>query len=335
MAVLSLLSFKPSNCLSVLLCAVLASAQHGSDEIPYNEHTVQHPYSTNGFDIAHWDFQGDTSLSDKYIRLTPDRQSRRGVLWNSVGFSPNVDGPVAPFEIEMRFHVHGQGKKLFGDGFAVWFTKDVMKIGSVFGSEDGFVGMGVLFDTYSNLNQGRQQYISVVIGDGKQHYDHDRDGGDIKLAGCEYDFRGKVMDARIVYDGDLLRMYLAEPDAPWEECFIVRKVRLPKNYHFGVSAATGDLADNHDIISFKVMDPVPMTDDERKDIEARINQDIQLGVEEEEHHDPQYEHPSGQPAGTELPLWVTVSMIVAIFVLAGLVYFVTQRQKEHRHKHFT
>lgn len=24
------------------------------------------------------------------------------------------------------------------------------------------------------------------------------------------------MDARVVYDGDLLRMYLAQPDQPWE-----------------------------------------------------------------------------------------------------------------------
>ena len=59
------------------------------------------------------------------------------------------------------------------------------------------------------LAQGHQQYISVILGDGQQQYDHDKDGGDVKLAGCEYDFRGDVMDARIVYDGSLLRMYLA------------------------------------------------------------------------------------------------------------------------------
>jgi mannose-binding lectin 2 len=36
---------------------------------------------------------------------------------------------------------------------------------------------------------------------------------------------------------------------------VVRKVRIPKGYYFGLSAATGDLADNHDVISFKVIDP--------------------------------------------------------------------------------
>ena len=44
---------------------------------------------------------------------------------------------------------------------------------------------GITFDTYSNRNQGLQQYVSVIIGDGSQSYDHDKDGGDVKLAGCE------------------------------------------------------------------------------------------------------------------------------------------------------
>ena len=46
----------------------------------------------------------------------------------------------------------------------------------------------ITFDTYSNLNQGLQQYVSVIIGDGSQEYDHDKDGGDVKLAGCEVSF---------------------------------------------------------------------------------------------------------------------------------------------------
>jgi mannose-binding lectin 2 len=33
---------------------------------------------------------------------------------------------------------------------------------------------------------------------------------------------------------------------------VVRRVFLKRSGYFGVSAATGDLADNHDIISFKV-----------------------------------------------------------------------------------
>ncbi len=35
----------------------------------------------------------------------------------------------------------------------------------------------------------------------------------------------------------------------------MRRVRLPLGYYFGLSAATGDLADNHDIVSFKARAP--------------------------------------------------------------------------------
>ena len=38
----------------------------------------------------------------------------------------------------------------------------------------------------------------------------------------------------------------------YEECFVVRRVFLKRGGFFGVSAATGDLADNHDIVSLKV-----------------------------------------------------------------------------------
>lgn len=38
----------------------------------------------------------------------------------------------------------------------------------------------------------------------------------------------------------------------WETCFIVADIHLPPGYYFGVSASTGDLADNHDIMSIRV-----------------------------------------------------------------------------------
>lgn len=38
----------------------------------------------------------------------------------------------------------------------------------------------------------------------------------------------------------------------WKQCLSVSGVRLPTGYHFGVSAATGDLSDNHDVIGIRV-----------------------------------------------------------------------------------
>ena len=39
-------------------------------------------------------------------------------------------------------------------------------------------------------------------------------------------------------------------------------IRLPTGYYFGLSAATGDLSDAHDIISVKTYDLVPLEGDE-------------------------------------------------------------------------
>jgi mannose-binding lectin 2 len=52
----------------------------------------------------------------------------------------------------VQFKVHGKGSDLFGDGLAIWYAKDRMQSGPVFGSKDFFHGLGVILDTYSNHN---------------------------------------------------------------------------------------------------------------------------------------------------------------------------------------
>jgi hypothetical protein len=37
-----------------------------------------------GMTIPDWDLGGNTFVSNEYIRLTPDHQSKRGALWNNV-----------------------------------------------------------------------------------------------------------------------------------------------------------------------------------------------------------------------------------------------------------
>ena len=64
-----------------------------------------------------------------------------------------------------------------------------------------------------------------MINDGTQRYEQEEDGGVSKIAGCHMLFRGQDAYARIVYDKDLLRVYLDTSDSGWEECFIVRQVQ--------------------------------------------------------------------------------------------------------------
>lgn len=47
-------------------------------------------------------------------------------------------------------HVHGGGRTLAADGMAIWYTKQRMEPGPVFGSRDNFHGLALFLDTYKN-----------------------------------------------------------------------------------------------------------------------------------------------------------------------------------------
>lgn len=59
---------------------------------------------------------------------------------------------VQNWEVVVTFKVHGKGKELFGDGLALWYAKERMVPGPVFGSKDYFSGLAIILDTYSNHN---------------------------------------------------------------------------------------------------------------------------------------------------------------------------------------
>lgn len=46
----------------------------------------------------------------------------------------------------------------------------------------------------------------------------------------------------------------------FKECFTVKGIQLPTHYYFGVTATTGDLSDNHDILSFRLYELDTPTD---------------------------------------------------------------------------
>ena len=78
--------------------------------------------------------------------------------------------------MHVHFKVHGSGKELFGDGFAIWYAREPKIIGKylndlshhavrsnspigillcpgpVFGYVDYFHGLAIFMDTYSNHN---------------------------------------------------------------------------------------------------------------------------------------------------------------------------------------
>jgi mannose-binding lectin 2 len=138
----------------------------------------------------------------------------------------------------------------------MWLTKQRAVQGDVFGSVDKFDGLGIFVDTYKNNRPGTVfPYVMAMVGDGKTPYDKANDGKDNEVLGCSA--RG-IRNAnvptklRLTYFQDksmkLMLQYKAVDQ--WELCWETQDPpTIPSVAYLGFSAETGELSDNHDIIS--------------------------------------------------------------------------------------
>ncbi|KAI6058930.1 VIP36-like protein isoform X2 [Aix galericulata] len=327
------------------------------------EHSLSKPYQGVGSASSGlWDLQGNAMVMPQYIRLTPDLQSKRGAVWNRVlpqtplpvrGSAPA--GPIVrrefpcylrDWELQVHFKIHGQGKKnLNGDGFAIWYTKDRMQPGErsgalgtvpgpVFGSKDNFLGLGVFVDTYPNEEKQQERvfpYISAMVNNGSLTYDHDRDGRPTELGGCTAMVRNLNHDTFLVIryvKRRLTVMIDIDGKHEWRDCIDVPGVRLPRGYYFGTSSVTGDLSDNHDIISLKLYQlTVERTaEEEKRDREVYLPVVDNLKL-------PGMEAPLEPMSGLALFLIVFFSLVAIVFaIVIGVIVY--NKWQEQSRKHF-
>jgi mannose-binding lectin 2 len=148
-------------------------------------HSLYAPYIDQDLQNRWWDFGADSYVNtNKYIRLTRNKPSQMGWLWSRLAVTPSN------FIIEVEFKISGDSSHLYGDGLAMWLTKDRAVEGPVFGSKDEFTGLGIFLDTYANE---RHSYsfprIVGVLGDGKTKYDFGNDGDAQAIGACSANFR--------------------------------------------------------------------------------------------------------------------------------------------------
>ncbi|KAE8307884.1 legume-like lectin family-domain-containing protein [Aspergillus transmontanensis] len=237
-------------CLAGLATMPMANAYDGDENIKSIP-----PYLDSDFQSRWFDFGGDTIIrADKYIRLTADRPSQQGWIFSRVPLT------ATNWEIEVEFKIHGNGN-LHGDGFAMWLTKQRATQGPVFGSTDNFEGLGIFFDTYKNNRPGTSfPYVMAMMGDGQTSYDQAHDGKANELAGCSArGLRGASIPtkARLTYfqDKSLTLDLQYKSEDSWTNCFTLTapetNIAIPSVAYLGFSGETGELSDNHDIVSVK------------------------------------------------------------------------------------
>ncbi|KRT81782.1 hypothetical protein AMK59_6089 [Oryctes borbonicus] len=309
----------------------LAFAQWNTKDFLKREHSLIKPYQSTGMTIPFWDFAGSTMVTNNYIRLTPDVQSKTGTLWNTVPVY------VKHWDLQVHFKTHGRAKDLYGDGFAIWYAKDRLQTGPVFGNNDYFHGLSVILDTYSNHNgphSHQHPYISAMVNNGSLHYDHDRDGTHTQLAGCEAKFRNLDYDTHISvkYERDTLTVSTdMENKAAWKECFKVTGVKLPTGYYFGLTSTTGDLSDNHDILSIRLYE-LDVPDDNGDDNEDRSKRSPSAVFFESPRDHVSDPKPSTL-SGFKMFLLILIGAIAIVAcIVIGIMFY--QKQQEQSRKRF-
>ncbi|XP_076241591.1 lectin, mannose binding protein ergic53 [Calliopsis andreniformis] len=228
--------------------AVLGEIPHRKFEYQYS---FKPPYlAQKDGSVPFWEYGGNAIASAENVRVAPSLRSQKGAIW--VKEPVNFDW----WEVELIFRITGRGR-IGADGLAFWYTSSKGSYnGTVFGSSDQWNGLGIFFDSFDNDNKHNNPYIMAVLNDGTKTFDHTNDGTVQLSAGCLRDFRNKPFATRAkieYYQNTLTVLFhngMTNNEQDYEMCFRVENVVLPQRGYFGVSAATGGLADDHDVSHF-------------------------------------------------------------------------------------
>jgi len=153
-------------------------------------------------------------------------------------------------------------KKLFGDGLALWFANlQAFTFGDLHGITPQFYGFGVVFDTFKNPETAKfHRDVSVLINTGELTQEEM-----IKnVQGCSADVRysedrgdfsvTNSSRAKIIINDLSVQIFIDEKNqGKWVECvnFVLPfQTGWLQKSRIGLSASTGQLVDNHDVLSF-------------------------------------------------------------------------------------
>ncbi|OQR87920.1 lectin [Achlya hypogyna] len=230
-------------------------------------------------------FGGHAQVNRHFVRLTTDRQSKRGYIW-----SKNALGQLTrpEFSMILTFRISGQGERWYGDGIGLWVTTEPRHVDGInHGFTDKFTGFGVVVDTFVNTEaKGGHKDVLFLTNDGTKDVDDllfssDKNGCDAK--GLRYHERHAGFSAslsmsrmKVTFSNNRVTIQLDPSNAGiWSPPCYAGVVNLPSNWYtqatIGVTASTGSLADTHDVIGLQVYDT--FEDEEIAAKDAKIFED--------------------------------------------------------------
>lgn len=218
---------------------------------------------------VYWNYGGSTVMSEQTIRLTPSVGDSKGWIWNEY--------PLESSNWEVEFSVEIGSKGHFGgEGFAMWvlagnedpsFTQKTDALtGPVFGMKSDFRGFGICVDVYDNDIKRNNPSVFVLHNPtgSMTNWQHDLDyepdmvkvlpkntlDSQTAQYKCIADLRNTGRIARFVvkFLHNILHVYVDTTNSnSFKYCLSVELEGSFKDYHLAFSAATGQVADRHDL----------------------------------------------------------------------------------------
>ena len=169
----------------------------------------------------------------------------------------------------------------------MWIVSDEDYVeGDLHGFVEKFEGIGIIFDTFKNTEHlSYHRDVTVLINDGQKTYEIMTED----ILGCNTNLRYSseradfsVTDSARVKisldNGKLMLQIDSRNTGDWMPCVDIDDIRFRSGWiresHIGFTGSTGQLADNHDIISFHTFtDAIALNswggDEMRKDFELK------------------------------------------------------------------
>lgn len=263
------------GCVVLLLAgscaAVLPVLTHVHSKFEYQS-SFKGPYLVNSKgDVPFWNHGGSCIPSDDQVRVCPSIKSRRGWIWTKSSFS------AKHWMLDVSLRVTGR-LKTGADGLAIWFTSSVGSEGLAFGNTEIWTGLGIVLDSFDNNGKHDNPKIMAVMNDGIQRFDHSGDGLMQEVGSCMKDFRNKPnpVKLRIVYLRGTLEVWVHDGMSSladdYQLCLKTETTtNIPLEGYFGVTAATGGLSDDHDVLQFITHRLTPLEEHAQEKLLQEIN----------------------------------------------------------------
>jgi len=180
----------------------------------------------------------------------------------------------------------------------LWYTLNGAKGGSGLGTDSVYTskpwdGLALVIDSHSGIGG-----IRVYLNDGQKDFSKHPNPSSLAFAHCNFDYRNKGVLSKVVVS-QTPEGFKVEADG--KVCLQTDKVRIPRGYYFGLTAATTETPDSFELFNLLVSSPQVGKVDRRAPRDEPRGQQQQQQQQQHQHQHQQQHQPQHGGKVEKLP----------------------------------